>query len=108
MPDFETLEHPAPGPPKRQRANNGDQSEDKPHPGSDFGSIVPGIFTDEPNINAPGRGALKYTPIPGEFLIQGATLSNSGFCYDQERRDLVILLSQYSRIMAPQTRGLGT
>ena len=30
--------------------------------GSDFGSVVPGIFTDEPNINAPGRGALKYTP----------------------------------------------
>lgn len=30
--------------------------------GADFGGIVPGIFTDEPNINPPGRGAVKYTP----------------------------------------------
>lgn len=30
--------------------------------GPDFGGIVPGIFTDEPNINPPGRGTVKYTP----------------------------------------------
>jgi hypothetical protein len=30
--------------------------------GRDLGATVPGIFTDEPNINAPGRGAIKYTP----------------------------------------------
>ncbi len=30
--------------------------------GADFGRTVPGIFTDEPNINPPGRGAVKYTP----------------------------------------------
>lgn len=30
--------------------------------GKDFGSTVPGIFTDEPNIAPPGRGAIKYTP----------------------------------------------
>jgi hypothetical protein len=30
--------------------------------GADFGKVVPGIFTDEPNINPPGRGAIKYTP----------------------------------------------
>ncbi len=30
--------------------------------GRDFGTTVPGIFTDEPNINPPGAGAIKYTP----------------------------------------------
>jgi hypothetical protein len=30
--------------------------------GSDLGATVPGIFTDEPNIMPPGRGAIKYTP----------------------------------------------
>jgi hypothetical protein len=30
--------------------------------GSDFGNTVPGIFTDEPNLNPPTRGATKYTP----------------------------------------------
>jgi hypothetical protein len=30
--------------------------------GADFGKTVPGIFTDEPNINPPGRAPIKYTP----------------------------------------------
>jgi hypothetical protein len=30
--------------------------------GRDFGKTVPGIFTDEPNINAPGRRSLRWTP----------------------------------------------
>jgi hypothetical protein len=30
--------------------------------GPDFGTAVPGIFTDEPNINPPGRSSVKYTP----------------------------------------------
>jgi hypothetical protein len=30
--------------------------------GSEFGKTVPGIFTDEPNINPPLRGALRWTP----------------------------------------------
>ena len=30
--------------------------------GADLGTAVPAIFTDEPNINPPGRNAVKYTP----------------------------------------------
>lgn len=30
--------------------------------GRDLGSAVPGVFTDEPNIAPPTRGAIKYTP----------------------------------------------
>jgi hypothetical protein len=30
--------------------------------GRDFGKTVPGIFTDEPNINAPARRSLRWTP----------------------------------------------
>jgi hypothetical protein len=30
--------------------------------GKDLGPIVPGVFSDEPNINPPSRGAIKYTP----------------------------------------------
>ena len=30
--------------------------------GAEFGRTVPGIFTDEPNINPPVRGALRWTP----------------------------------------------
>jgi len=30
--------------------------------GPDLGSVVPGVFSDEPNINPPGRGSVKYTP----------------------------------------------
>ena len=30
--------------------------------GPDLGHIVPGVFSDEPNINPPGRGAVRYTP----------------------------------------------
>ena len=30
--------------------------------GPDLGHIVPGVFSDEPNINPPTRGAMRYTP----------------------------------------------
>ncbi|HYW95608.1 MAG TPA: glycosyl hydrolase [Bacteroidales bacterium] len=30
--------------------------------GNEFGTVVPGIFTDEPNINPPGRRAIRWTP----------------------------------------------
>ena len=30
--------------------------------GPELGSTVPAVFSDEPNINPPGRGAVKYTP----------------------------------------------
>ncbi len=30
--------------------------------GADLGKTVPGIFTDEPNINPPKRGAIRWTP----------------------------------------------
>jgi hypothetical protein len=30
--------------------------------GADFGKTVPGIFTDEPNINPPKRGSIRWTP----------------------------------------------
>lgn len=30
--------------------------------GAELGSTVPAIFTDEPNISPPGRGAIRYTP----------------------------------------------
>ena len=30
--------------------------------GPDLGTTVPAVFSDEPNINPPGRGAVKYTP----------------------------------------------
>ncbi|MCS7316055.1 MAG: glycosyl hydrolase, partial [Bryobacterales bacterium] len=30
--------------------------------GSEFGKTVPGIFTDEPHINPPARGAMRWTP----------------------------------------------
>ena len=30
--------------------------------GPDLGRTVPGVFSDEPNINPPGRGDVKYTP----------------------------------------------
>jgi len=30
--------------------------------GPDLGPVVPAVFSDEPNINPPGRGAIKYTP----------------------------------------------
>jgi hypothetical protein len=30
--------------------------------GKEFGRTVPGIFTDEPNINPPARGAIRWTP----------------------------------------------
>ena len=30
--------------------------------GADLGRTVPGVFSDEPNINPPGRGDVKYTP----------------------------------------------
>lgn len=30
--------------------------------GKEFGKVVPGIFTDEPHINTPGRRMIRYTP----------------------------------------------
>ena len=30
--------------------------------GSEFGKTVPGIFTDEPHINPPGRNSIRWTP----------------------------------------------
>lgn len=30
--------------------------------GRDLGRTVPGVFSDEPNINPPGRGDVRYTP----------------------------------------------
>lgn len=32
------------------------------HLGSDFGSHIPGIFTDEPHIKAPDRKSIRWTP----------------------------------------------